>query len=280
MSEPRIRILNLGAGVQSTTLALIASEGKLLDPPDAAVFADTGWEPAAIYRHLEALKPQLSFPVYVATARAGSLRDRLMELPTEASARRRRFAAVPFFTENGGMGMRQCTGEYKIKPIRYRIKEMLGVRLDRHHMLPPGAVECWIGISTDEATRMKDSDVGWVTNRWPLIELNLSRTDCIAWLMRNGHPIPPKSSCLGCPFHSDEYWGRLKRESPEEWADTVAVDKAVRNADCVGIREQQYLHRSCKPLDEVPLPGNDGQMELFAADGEGAENECTGFCWT
>ena len=43
--------------------------------------------------------------------------------------------------------------------------------------------------------------------------------------------------------------------------------------------QEQYLHRSCVPLDQVPLPGDDGQMELFAADGEGSPNECTGYCW-
>ncbi len=46
MSGPTIRALSLGAGVQSTTLALLAVEG-VLPMPDVAIFADTGWEPAA-----------------------------------------------------------------------------------------------------------------------------------------------------------------------------------------------------------------------------------------
>ena len=275
-SEPRLRVLNLGAGVQSTTMALMASEGHLLDPPDCAIFADTGWEPRATYEHLDRLRELLAFPLHVASG--GNLRERLMELPNEPLERKKRYASVPFFTPGGGMGRRQCTGEYKIKPIRKTIKVLLGVSLGRHHMLPPGAVECWIGISTDEASRMKPSDVGWVVNRWPLVDLMMSRHDCIVWLMRHRYPIPPKSSCLGCPYHSDEYWGRLKRESPSEWADTVAVDRAVRNGEAAGMKQAQYLHRSCKPLGEVPLPGDEGQLQLF--DPEGAENECTGFCWT
>ena len=279
MSEPRLRVLNLGAGVQSTTLALIANEGKLLDPPDVAIFADTGWEPASIYAHVEWLKAKLDFPLLVASAY--NLRDRLLALPNETREQKRRYAAVPFFTPGGGMGRRQCTSELKIKPIRKVIKEYLGVRPDRHHMLPPGAVECWIGISTDEATRMQDSDVAWVTNRYPLIDpLLMSRFDCISWLERNGYAIPAKSSCLGCPYHSDEYWGRLKRESPQEFAETVEVDHAIRSGKAVGMKLPQFIHRSCKPLDEVPLPGDDGQGDLFALDPEGGENECTGYCWT
>ena len=39
-----LRILSLGAGVQSTTLALMAAHGEV-EAPDCAIFADTGWEP-------------------------------------------------------------------------------------------------------------------------------------------------------------------------------------------------------------------------------------------
>ena len=41
------RSLSLGAGVQSTVLALMAERGDHgLSKPDVAIFADTGWEPA------------------------------------------------------------------------------------------------------------------------------------------------------------------------------------------------------------------------------------------
>src|SRR5262249_18428138 len=44
--QPWHTILSLGAGVQSTTLALLAAGGELA-LPEAAIFADTGWEPRA-----------------------------------------------------------------------------------------------------------------------------------------------------------------------------------------------------------------------------------------
>ena len=100
---------------------------------------------------------------------------------------------------------------------------------------------------------MKDSDVEWVRNRWPLVELNMSRFDCIEWLQRNGYPVPPKSSCLGCPYHGDDFWNRLKRDSPAEFADTVKVDQAIRDTKVAGMTEQQYMHRSLLPLDQVRL---------------------------
>ena len=268
---PELKCLNLGAGVQSTTMALMAARGELPDGdrPDFAVFADTGWEPAAVYNHLanlvELLEPH--FPVKIVSN--GNLRERLLALPAEKVLNKARFAAVPFFTGNGGMGRRQCTKEYKIMPIRHAIKAELG--------LAPGKrgrgrlVECWMGITTDEAIRMKPSDVEWVRNRWPLVDLNMTRFDCIEWLQRNGYPVPPKSSCLGCPYHGDDFWNRLKRDSPDEFADTVAVDKAIRDTTIVGLTEEQFMHRSLLPLDQVRFDTDEGQLDLFG-------NECEGMC--
>jgi hypothetical protein len=48
-----LTVLSLGAGVQSTTLALMAAQGEIQPLPDCAIFADTGWEPATVYRHFE-----------------------------------------------------------------------------------------------------------------------------------------------------------------------------------------------------------------------------------
>src|ERR1700716_1219223 len=66
-------ILSLGAGVQSSTLALMSVGGFLpasFSRPVAAVFADTGWEPAAVYAHLRRLIDLVgkALPVYVVRA--------------------------------------------------------------------------------------------------------------------------------------------------------------------------------------------------------------------
>jgi hypothetical protein len=69
-SEP-IHILSLGAGVQSSTLALMAACGEVTPMPLAAIFADTQAEPDSVYRWLDWLEKQLPFPVHRVTA--GSL---------------------------------------------------------------------------------------------------------------------------------------------------------------------------------------------------------------
>ena len=58
-----LRILSLGAGVQSSTLALMIEKGEI-PMVDAAIFADTMGEPKAVYDWLNWLEKQLSYPVY------------------------------------------------------------------------------------------------------------------------------------------------------------------------------------------------------------------------
>lgn len=108
-----LRILSLGAGVQSTVMALMAAKGEIGPMPDCAIFADTGWEPAGVYEHLDWLEKQLPFPVY--RVQRSNIKT---DIENAQNATGQRYVAMPFFTENGGMGRRQCTAEYKIQPVR------------------------------------------------------------------------------------------------------------------------------------------------------------------
>ena len=61
MSEP-LHIISLGAGVQSSTMALMAAAGEITPMPTCAIFADTQDEPASVYKWLDWLEPKLPFP--------------------------------------------------------------------------------------------------------------------------------------------------------------------------------------------------------------------------
>lgn len=134
-------------------------------------------------------------------------------------------------------------------------------------------VEKWIGISLDEAIRMKPSWTSAIENRWPLIELRMNRRDCLAWLDSHGYPLPPKSACTFCPFRRDAEWRRMRDEAPEEFADAVAIDHAIRAPGHGRRRGEAFIHQSLKPLDQVDLStaAERGQPDLFL-------NECEGMC--
>jgi hypothetical protein len=148
-------------------------------------------------------------------------------------------------------------------PIRRKVRELLGIAGRRSPISP--VAEQWIGISLDEAVRVKPSFEDLQINRWPLIERGMPRLDCLNWLERNGYPRPPKSACIGCPFHGDDYWIHLRATSPSEWRDAVEADRELRRDEDRG----EYMHRARVPLEDVRL--DDRQLDLFG-------NECEGYC--
>ncbi|RMI46769.1 hypothetical protein EBN88_00535 [Streptomyces triticirhizae] len=246
----------MGAGVQSTALLLLAARGRL-DSLDGAIFADTKWEPETVYRHLDRLEREVAQPAGIPIHRvsAGDIR-------ADALNPKKRFASMPLHILNPdgkpGMMRRQCTSEYKIKPIKRQVRHLLG--FPHPTRVPKGiCVEQWIGISIDEFHRAKDSDVRYITNRHPLIDLGWTRDDCLTYLRELGFESTPKSACLGCPYHGNAQWRKIRDESPQEWEDVVAFDTAIRSgnarANAAGnpLLGQAFLHRSRLPLSEAPI---------------------------
>jgi hypothetical protein len=169
------------------------------------------------------------------------------------------------------MVMRQCTNDYKIQPIRIKIRELCGVAKGKH--FPKDKyVEQWIGISIDEVGRMKPARDKYILNRHPLIEAKMSRQDCINYLNKHNIPLPEKSACIVCPYHNDSYWNFMKTQRPNEFAEAVDFDKKVRTITRKE-DEQIFVHRSCKPLDEIEFDKKetDKQLDMF-------NNECEGMC--
>lgn len=244
-------VLSLGAGIQSTAVLLMSEIGDL-PPLDAAVFADTGWEPPAVLEHLAKLQKTCKTPIIV--GQAGDIRATSLAQP---------FNSMPVYQLVDGeirMGQRQCTYNYKIKPVKHMLRNLLGVgRKDR---IAPGSVELWLGISTDELSRAKMSNVQWIDHHFPLIlDKKYTRADCIKYLEQQWPDPVPRSACIGCPFKSNQEWLELKQSHPEQWADAVAFDRAIPD----------YLHRTATPLDQVDL--NENQPDLFGM-------ECGGMCAT
>lgn len=283
---PDLTILSLGAGVQSTTLALLAAEGAL-PAPDVAIFADTGWEPAEVYEHLDRL--ERAVPFEVVRVQQGDLRAESID-PSFG-------LRLPLFVRHPGRNRivttpRQCTPHYKVRPIQTETRRRLGAtvtdapcrycegsgrrvapwlakrgedtvgtcsvcggsgRVERVGNPPAGStVEQWVGFSTDEIGRVSESRIGYIVNRFPLLELDMSRNDCLAWLAERGWDSVAKSACIGCPFHGNRAWRDLRDHRPDEWQDAVAFDRSLREGTNA-LDHPVYLHRSGMPLDQAPI---------------------------
>ena len=283
-----INILNLGAGVQSSAVLLMACRG-VLPRFDVAIFADTGFEPAAVYEHLKWLTHKAEgqgIPVAQVKTHLGSgsiKEDSLLAQRYGDKTDGKRWASMPYHVKNqdgsDGLVMRQCTADYKVSPVRRHIKEhVLGLKA-RQRWPKEHVVNQWFGISSDEAQRMRDSGEKWVRHVYPLcgipaehehLEHPYTRQDCIKWLE---HYYParkiPRSACIACPFKSDAEWRKLRNESPAEWIEACDFDEAMRKP--AGIDGEYYLHRQLVPLREAQIDGNKNQLNLWG-------NECGGGC--
>ena len=271
-----MNILSLGAGVQSSALLLMALRGET-EPLDGVIFADTGWETQSVYRQADFLEGQCAAAdVPFWRVSQGNIRDAALKgtlsADTPGLTPHGRFASMPLHlaTPKGrGMLRRHCTSDFKITPIRRKLRE-IGATAKK-------PVTIWIGISLDEAHRMRDSAVKYIVNAYPLIERRMTRHDCLRWLEDKGYDRPPKSACIGCPFKDNTRWREMKLTEPDEWRDAVKFDSEIRSLS--RIDGAVFLHRSLVPLSEVDLStaADKGQTEMF---GDSFGNECEGLCGT
>lgn len=254
--EP-LRVLSFGAGVQSSTIAMMMKHGEI-KPVDVGIFADVKAEPRRVYQWLDWIEPQLPFPLIRVTHKDGLTR----ELEDACSGKLKRASNPPLFTLDGqghiGPLLRECTADFKIAVVRRKIRELAKGR----------KVVQLIGISHDERQRAKPSDAGYITHEWPLLDRQMTRQDCKHWMFKHYYPTPPRSACVYCPYKCDAEWRLLRDDDSEGWQEAVRMDKLMRHLP--GARNECYVHRSCVPLDEVDLTTDEdrGQMVFpFSCEG-------------
>lgn len=273
------RVLNLGAGVQSTALFLMALDGEI-DPFDVVIFADVQEEPDSVYSHLDWLD-SLGGPTILRVT-AGKLGDALDKGTGELG----HYVSIPAYTlaPNGNKGilMRQCTADYKVAPIERAIRQnVFGVPAGR-----PIPKDCHVhqvmGLSYDEPKRVirvkqrfLAKPKNW-TVEFPLFDLEMTRSDCVAYLKERVPHDVPRSACVFCPFKNDAEWRHLKENDPKGWARAVEIDRVCRTG--TRLESQRFLHKSCVPLAEADLREADeksGQKHLLFS---GFQDECEGYC--
>jgi len=256
-----MRIISLGWGCQSFALAAMSALG-VLPKVDAAVHADTGHERAETYDLAARWTPWLE----ERGVRVVTVKETYQLAPVDEwggvflAAYTKSLA-----NDSAGMLRRQCTQRWKIAPIR----RWLQVNRDDRH------VEQWLGITLDEVLRIKPSDVKYVTNVYPFVEMldrAWTRGMVIKWLAENDLEVPVKSSCVFCPYRDRATWREIQLSGNCDWEKALEVDRAIRNKRP---DYQCYLTAQRKPLDDCDFRSQEdhGQMTLWD------EEECSGMCF-
>lgn len=267
--DPRFSAISLGWGVQSWTMVAMSALGAL-PKADFAIHSDTRHEREATYRFIEENKGfiEASGIKYINTAAENS--DTLNRYDgTFIPA----FTLIEDRTPKIGQITRQCTQNWKINPFVKAVRDELN---RRDHKLLPNSVEAWIGISKDEFLRAKPSRIKYVTNRFPLLELDMTREDCIRWLKDHDLPVPPRSACVFCPFTNKAAWQDLKRQKGADWEKAVAVDEQIRH---IRPPHALYLSSKCVPLDQAIFLPEQVELDSPFIETDDANTCDSGYCF-
>lgn len=265
-------VFSFGGGVQSTAALVLARRGVIA--VDLFIFANVGADsenPKTLAYLDEVAKPyaQQNGIALTETAKRGKT------VYQEAARQNLRSVVIPAFRGNGGQAHRNCTTDWKIKPVDRYIKSIW----------PGEQVKVGLGITIDEWKRLRDTDyrdtegkrvLGFSRARWyPLFELRLTRGDCIALIESEGLPVPPKSSCFFCPFMRRAEWQALRDDQPELWASAVRLENALNGK---GLPGRYSISQAKIPLDEAFKPSTHRQSDMFQDE---SDSGCvTGYCHT
>lgn len=270
-----VRTISYGGGVQSTALIVLAAQGRLEPimggPLTAALFANTGDDsehPATLRFVREFMQPwALERGIVVHELNRRTKDGEIETLWGRATHPDKRSLPIPVRLSNGAPASRHCTVDFKIKVLQKWIKAHGASAED------PAVVA--VGISTDEFQRANNkSDAKFERRVFPLLELGLNRGDCVELIKEAGVPVPPKSSCFFCPWHTMETWSEMKRDEPELFEKSCRLEEILNEkADRFG-HKHTFLTRSLKPLRESVL---EAPEDLFSEFNDG---QCdSGVCW-
>lgn len=231
-------IVSYGGGVQSFTVLALIAHGKVRKPAKIVMADMSPYEAETLaftQKIAQPLAASLGLSIDIIQPKK-SLRDELLK----------GYVVTPFWWRDERdnkpslQKRRSCTYNYKVKIVNNIIKRYMWDTI-------------WLGISLDESERMRPDDEKLTrgrmrTNYYPLVDLEMSRTDCIAYLTDNGLPIPPKSACDICPF-SD--WGRLLKNIAKD----NGTYERIQEVQAAWHRNPKNQHKYLTVyLDELPTP--------------------------
>jgi hypothetical protein len=258
-SKEYVNVISYGAGKQSTYMLLNALEGKYKFKPDFAIYSDLQCETKATEMYVNYIKSYVKnrYDFDIIIVSEGNL---MKDIEDYLSGKTKRGCSIPLFSGDTGAPInRQCTSDYKIKPIRQYLQKARNGKKIRQ----------WIGISADESERMKTPNVKYIEHYYPLVENRIRIDEIKQWFKDNNIPEPMKSSCLICPFHSHQYWQNLKKNFPVEFETACDFDEKIRQLP--KMKSKTYLYRKCIPLKDADFTM---QPSLFPELIE----ECEGLC--
>jgi len=261
-----VTAISYGGGVQSTAMLVLAATGRI--DCQLAIFANVG-------DHAE--NPQTL--TYVRDVAAPFCADHGIELVErnrggknpdlyDRLVRPSRSVPIPMrMSGSGAPGRRSCTHDYKMVVIGRELKARGATKDDPADVL--------IGISTDEATRANNRRAEPHEHIcYPLLDQGLNRSACARIIRDAGLPVPPKSACWFCPYHSGPAWQRMRTDQPAQF------ERAAQLEDTLNARRAD-LGRDPVWLTGALIPLRDAVVDMQALPFDEVAGLCdSGWCMT
>ncbi len=216
-----MRVLSFGGGTDSTAILCAWHERGLQasQPIDLILFADTGGEKPHTYEHVDRMQKWLrgtALPLVTIVSKAGN--DRTLEQD----------CLVKHMLPSIAYGRKGCSQKFKIEPQEKYLNSVRGARL----VWRSGSkVEKLLGYDYSEKTRwaktpLEDDKYAY---RFPLVEWEWTRVECVAAIARAGLPQPGKSACFFCPSSTKPEIDDLKKTYPVLFHRALAIEDNARN---------------------------------------------------
>jgi len=269
MKGNTLKAFSYGGGVQSTAALVLAAQGTIdyqtflfcnvgadSENPETLTYVHEVAQPYAQAHHLNFIELQKRRR----NGEPDSVYGRLTR-PGSSSI------GIPIRLANGAPGNRTCTVDFKIRVVAHWTKQQ-GATAET-----PAVVG--LGISLDEFQRMRsESGIPHERLAYPLIDLRLDRASCIEIIQRAGLPVPPKSSCWFCHFHSLRTWQTMRHQQPDLFAKAVQLEHLINDKRTQQGRDHVWLTNKLKPLQHVTT--DLVQADLFPRE---YEETCeSGYC--
>ncbi len=272
-----MRTISYGGGVQSTALVVLAVQGRI--DFDAALFCNVGDDsehPDTLDYVRDVATPwaaERGLPIHTLVKRPtrGRFAGKVETLYGRLTHPDSQSDGIPVRMASGAPGSRACTADFKIRVMQKWHKA--------HGATPDNPTIVAIGISTDEFHRAgRGRDEAYEKRTYPLLDLDLSRQDCVNIISRAGLPVPPKSACYFCPYTRLRNWQELRRDRPDLFEKAAALEDHMNARRSVAGKDPVWFTDKLIPLRAAAPVAQD---TLFDADYLDDDGGCdSGHCFT
>jgi len=270
LNERKSSFISYGGGIQTFAMLVLVEKGKV--QTDEVIFADTGAEHYETYDHIEHTVRPLCERLGIDFTTV-----KMKKMVTERETGEKKIASslvdvIELRKRIPSLKNRWCTEYSKIAPIKMYLREK---QKEARYKKPAVAL---IGISVDEWQRMHKPHLSEYTVSYPLIDLKLTRSDCISLIKASGYPLPPKSGCYFCPFQNVVQWRKLYDTERDKFNYSMKLEERDPKFPTYTLARDR---KGPLPLRKMAIRFGDGSRDLteFAVDvGEGMACAQRGYC--